>query len=75
MYQIVSLVGVTGYRIGSPCRVVPWQDAPARGMAAYLWDGYAIYPTQILVWLLRNAGFLDLWCETELVSLQSLPQP
>ena len=31
--------------------------------------------TKILVWLLQNAGFCGVWCETEPLCVQSLPQP
>ena len=47
-----------------------------------LWDGcirsrwlQSISPTQIWVWLLRNAVFWGLWCETEPLCVQSLSQP
>ena len=49
-----------------PCLVVQGQDASGRR------DGCmptrllrSISPTQILVWLLRIAGFYGVWCETE----------
>ena len=32
-------------------------------------------PTQMRVWLLRNDDFYGLWCKTDLVCVQSLPQP
>ena len=35
----------------------------------------SISPTQIWVWLLRNAGFGGLWCETEPLCVQTLSQP
>ena len=35
----------------------------------------SISPTQISVWLLRNAGFMGFWCESELLYFHSLRQP
>ena len=53
-----------------------WQDAsgPRDGYICTRWLR-STSPTQIWVWLLRNAGFEGLCCETELISVQSLSQP
>ena len=58
------------------CLVVSWQDALGSmdGCICTRWLR-SITPTQISVWLLRNAGFQGLWCETEPLCVQSLSQP
>ena len=68
-------VGLSGSRIRSPCLVVPWQDTSGpRDICIRSRWLRRISPTQIWVWLLKNAGFECLWCETEALCLQSLPQ-
>ena len=53
-----SRVGGAGSRFRSPCLVVSGQDAsgPCNGCICSRWLR-SISPTQIWVWLLRNAGF------------------
>ena len=60
----------------SPCLVVSGQGAsgPWDGCIGWLWLR-SISPTQIWVWLIRNAGFYGLWYETEHLCVQSLSQP
>ena len=56
--RYASRVGGAGSGFLSPCRVVSGQDASGKWdvcmRSRWLWS---ISPTQIWVWLLRNAGF------------------
>ena len=72
--RYASRVEGAGSRFRSPC-LVSWQDASGQ------WDCIRsrwlriISPIQIWMWLLRNAGFYGLWCETGPLYVQSLSQP
>ena len=60
---------------GRPVLLCLGKISRARGLVAYVRNVLrSISPTQILVWLWRNAGFWGLWCETELLCVQSVPQ-
>ena len=68
------------YQICVTCRscrrlVVPGQHAsgPRDGGICTRWI-WSISSTQVLALLLRNVGFWALWCETELICIQSLLQ-
>ena len=71
----VSELLVSGF--GSPVLIVvlgqdasgPWYDGID---TRWIWS---ILPTQVWVWLMRNAGFYGLWCETERICVQCLPHP
>ena len=52
MRQVLELI-VPGF--GRPVLLCLGKMPRARGMAAYVRDGFS--PTKIRVWLLRNAGF------------------
>ena len=66
----VSELWVPGF--GRPVLLFRGRMPRARGIVAYIRNGYGAFRQPKL---LRNAGFQGLWCETELICIQSLSQP
>ena len=68
--RLVSELLVRGYDL--LCR---GKMPRARGISAYVRDGYGAFRRPNLSVVVAKCCFLGLWCETEPLCVQSLPQP
>ena len=59
----VSVILVPGF--GRPVLLCRGKMPRARGMAAYVRDGYGAFANPNLSVVVANAGFQGVWCETE----------